>query len=330
MFSPPRPLNTAVLFLVFNRPDTTAQVFEAIRRAKPPRLYVAADGAHAGRANESQIVGKVREIATNVDWPCEVSTLFRDKNLGCKNAISSAISWFFTHEAEGIIIEDDCLPSQSFFWFCEEMLERFRHDQGVMAVTGTNITRHIAFEADYFYSRYALMWGWATWASAWKQYDLQLKNWPGVNQIKHLKGLGVTRLKDALVWKSVLTQVKDGGIDTWDFQWIYSCWMCGGLSIAPAKNLIRNNGFSSDATHTTNFDPIRSTLVLNDLHWPLEEPLERMPHVEADNFIGKYWFGASWKSLLELFLLRLLTPAYLSKLTHGLLSGWYWMDRSKC
>ena len=329
MLSSPRLLNTAVLFLVFNRPGTTAQVFEAIRRAKPPRLYVAADGARAGRAKESQIVAKVREIATNVDWPCEVSTLFRDKNLGCKYAISSAISWFFRHEAEGIIIEDDCLPSQSFFWFCEDMLERFRHDQGVMAVTGTNITRNIAFEADYFYSRYALIWGWASWASAWQQYDLQLENWPEVNQIKHLKGLGVAKLKDALVWKSMLTQTKNGVIDTWDYQWIYSCWICGGLSIAPARNLIRNNGFSSDATHTTNFHPILSTLVLNDLHWPLRDPLECKPHAEADAFIGKYWFGASWKLLIKLFLRRLLTPAYLSKLIHKSLSARSWMNRSK-
>ena len=209
------------------------------------------------------------------------------------------------------------------------MLERFRHDQGVMAVTGTNITRNIAFEADYFYSRYALMWGWASWASAWRQYDLQLDSWPEVSQIKHLKDLGVTKLKEALVWKSMLTQTKDGVIDTWDFQWIYSCWICGGLSIAPAKNLIQNNGFSSDATHTTNFQPILSTLVLNDLNWPLRDPLECKPHVEADAFIGKYWFGASWKSLVKLFLLRLLTPAYLSKLMRKVVNGRCWMHRSK-
>ena len=116
-FTPPAPLQTAVLFLVFNRPDTTAQVFEAIRQAKPPRLYVAADGPRVNREGEAERVARVREIATAVDWPCEVKTLFREENLGCKYAVSGGITWFFEHEEQGIILEDDCLPSQSFFWF---------------------------------------------------------------------------------------------------------------------------------------------------------------------------------------------------------------------
>ena len=102
--------NTAVLFLVFNRPDTTAQVFEAIRKAKPSRLYVAADGPRSAREGEAERVAKVREISTAVDWPCVLHTLFRNENLGCKYAVSDAISWFFRHEDKGIILEDDCLP----------------------------------------------------------------------------------------------------------------------------------------------------------------------------------------------------------------------------
>ena len=127
-FVHPHPLKTAVLFLVFNRPDTTKQVFKAIRQAKPPRLYVAADGPRADKPGEAEKVEQARRIAMQVDWDCEVKTLFREKNLGCGKAVSSAIDWFFENEEEGIILEDDCLPSQSFFWFCEELLERYRLD----------------------------------------------------------------------------------------------------------------------------------------------------------------------------------------------------------
>ena len=124
-FSPPYSLNTAVLFLVFNRLDTSKQVFQAISQAKPPRLYVAADGARVSKEGESEKVQAVRDyIMQNIDWKCEVKTLFRDENLGCKYAVSGAITWFFQNEEQGIILEDDCLPNQSFFWFCEELLER--------------------------------------------------------------------------------------------------------------------------------------------------------------------------------------------------------------
>lgn len=305
MLTSGKPLKTAVLFLVFNRPDTTAQVFEAIRRAKPTRLYVAADAARLGKSGEAEKVAAVRNIATNIDWSCEVRTLFRENNLGCKYAVSNAITWFFENEDEGIILEDDCLPSQSFFWFCEEMLSRYRHNKSVMAITGTNIARNISFDGDYFFSRYALMWGWASWGSAWRKYDLELVNWPRTDQMKHLKALGVTGLNECITWRRILAKTKAGLIDTWDYQWIYTCWLCGGLTIAPAKNLIRNIGFSLDATHTSGYHPILSNLQLDDLQWPLRDPQIFAPHYEADSFIGRHWFGASCKSHAKRFLLRL-------------------------
>ena len=305
MFPPAKQFKTAVLFLVFNRPDTTTQVFEAIRRARPPRLYVAADAARAGRPDELDKVTRVREISTKVDWPCEVKTLFRDENLGCKYAVSSAITWFFGLEEEGIILEDDCLPSQSFFWFCEELLCRYRYDQAVMVITGTNITRDLLFDGDYFFSRYALMWGWASWASAWEGFDLELANWPKRDQSKHLVALGATGLAEIITWKNILTKTKAKLIDTWDYQWIYSCWLRGGLTIAPAKNLIKNIGFSHEATHTTGYHPILSNLQLNDLHFPLENIFLCERHFQADAFIVKHWFGASWKALAKRLLARM-------------------------
>ena len=304
-FIPPSPLNTAVLFLVFNRPDVTAQVFDSIRKAKPPRLYVAADGPRSGREGEAQRCSEVRRIATAVDWPCEVQTLFREQNLGCKRAVSEGISWFFKHEEQGIILEDDCLPNQSFFWFCEAMLARFNEDESIMAVTGTNITEGIKFEADYFFSNYALMWGWATWARAWRKCDLELDHWPSKDQLKHLKKLGMSSLHDRVLWRRSLNSTFNGSINTWDYQWIYSCWLSNGLTVAPAKNLIRNIGFSREATHTTSKNHPLSNLKTEVLHWPLNDLLGRNTHAAADAFISKYWFGADWKSTIKYLILRL-------------------------
>ena len=163
--------------MVFNRPDTTAQVFETIRQAKPARLYVAADGARKEKDGELERVAMVREIATTVDWPCEVKTLFQDKNLGCKNAVSSAISWFFEHEEQGIILEDDCLPSADFFDFCENNLEKYRSDTRIMMIAGTNYLPSENLRVPFFFSEHFIIWGWATWRRAWQLYDLEMSSW---------------------------------------------------------------------------------------------------------------------------------------------------------
>ena len=160
-------MKKAVLFLVFNRPRYTRQVFECIRNAKPERLYVAADGPRSDRAEEESLCEEVRSIATNVDWPCNLKVLFQDTNLGCRLGVSNGINWFFEHEEEGIIIQDDILPSPGFFVFCETMLELYRNDERIMMITGTNY-HPVAGDKDFFFSQYFSIWGWATWRRAWK------------------------------------------------------------------------------------------------------------------------------------------------------------------
>lgn len=303
-FNSPSPLQTAVLFLVFNRPDTTSRVFEAIRQAKPPRLYVSADGPREGRDGEAELVSRVRGIATAVDWPCEVKTLFREENLGCKYAVSGAITWFFEQEEKGIILEDDCLPSQSFFWFCESMLNIFGKNDGIMCVTGTNITCGLSFDGDYFFSKYALMWGWASWARAWQKYDVELSNWPSKNgQSEQLRTLGLGKKTEIMLWKKLLSKTQNNKIDTWDFQWIYSCWLYDGLTVAPAKNLVKNLGFGENATHTLGTDRYRSDLVPNEMPFPLEHPSGPIVHQDADAFISRYWFYSTWANVAKLLLL---------------------------
>ena len=325
--APPAPLQTAVLFLVFNRPDTTALVFEAIRQAKPPRLYVAADGPREAKAGEAERVAKVREIATAVDWPCDVKTLFRETNLGCGNAVKTAIDWFFSDEEMGIILEDDTLPSQSFFRFCEEMLEKFKTNPSIMCITGTNITNGLCFSGDYWFSRYALMWGWASWRRSWLLYDFTLKDWQTLKEDRWLSSLGLGGLPFRKKWEYIfdLTQRKSLDPTWWGYQWIYTCWLNNGLTVAPARNLIRNIGYSDDATHTTSYHPILSNLQLNELHWPLREPAGRALNLKADAFISKHWFGVGWKSLVKDVLLRLPAVANVNKIRKKALKSFTWL-----
>ena len=241
-FMPPAPLQTAVLFLVFNRPDTTAQVFEAIRKAKPPRLYVAADGPRANRDGELQKVAKVREIATAVDWPCEVKTLFREENLGCKYAVSGGITWFFEHEEQGIILEDDCLPSQSFFWFCEALLRKHQNNQNIWIISGYN---HFSgrLEEDYYLCKQPGIWGWATWRDRWEKYS------PNPN-FSASDTLDLPTTKMSSHWKNVFRS--SSNIDTWDYQLAHLIMHNFGFCLRSSLNLIENIGFGPNATHTTN------------------------------------------------------------------------------
>ena len=270
-FTPPAPLQTAVLFLVFNRPDTTAQVFEAIRQAKPPRLYVAADGPREGREGEAERVTKVRDIATAVDWPCEVKTLFREKNQGCKQAVSGAITWFFEQEEQGIILEDDCLPHHDFFTFCETLLNRYADDERVSVITGDNFQNgKKRGDGSYYFSRYNHVWGWASWRRAWQLYDGDLNFWPDWKRSE----AWLSEFPDRVVrryWEKIFDRMYAQQIDTWDYPWTASVWYHGGLTATPNVNLVSNIGFGPDSTHTASaYSPLAgmATSAMGELTHP--------------------------------------------------------------
>ncbi len=245
-------MKTPVLFLVFNRPGPTRRVMEAIRKAQPPRLYVAADGPRTSKEGEAALTAEVREIATSVDWPCEVHTLFRDRNLGCRTAPSEAIDWFFEHEEEGIILEDDCLPAESFFHFCEEMLSRYRHDDRIWQVSGTvffpeAITNK---EADYFFSRFGPIWGWATWRRAWRaHYNATLPDWEEMKFPENFS-LAYPSPHEARAKLSLGQMLHENRLDAWDYQWGIIKTFNSALTVLPKHNLVVNLGFDQDATHT--------------------------------------------------------------------------------
>jgi len=286
-FTPPHPLNTAVLFLVFNRLDTTKQVFEAIRKAKPPRLYIAADGARENKEGEKEKVEAVRNyVMDNIDWDCEVKTLFKDQNLGCKMAVSGAIDWFFENEEMGIILEDDCLPSQSFFWFCEELLERYKDDMRVWNIGGY---KHNYLKGDnysYNFSRFTQIWGWASWASRWKYYDVTLSKFrKNKNLLFDYEFFREEFENNSRV--KILNKVVDGQINTWDYQWNFTVRSNNGLSIRPSVNLIRNIGFGEDATHTFGKNKEVKQNIAKDIELPLNHPEFVMVYKNDDKLFGQ-------------------------------------------
>ena len=231
-----------VLFLVFNRPDTTARVFAAIRKARPERLYVAGDGPRKDRAGEAELCSETRRIATAVDWPCKVKTLFRDENLGCGKAVSGAISWFFENEPEGIILEDDCLPHPDFFPYCAEMLEKYRDDKRVMFIGGTNFQDGIKRgAASYYFSSHSHVWGWASWRRAWADYDFEMGKMDlnGLRAVMSAKGFNQEQSE---YWTEIFNKMKKHAIDTWDYQWQFSIWFSGGVSVIPNSTVITNIG----------------------------------------------------------------------------------------
>jgi hypothetical protein len=285
-------MNTPVLLLIFNRPDTTAQVFEAIRKARPPRLYVAADGPRVDRHGEAQKVAKVREIATAVDWPCEVKTLFRDENLGCKYAVSGGITWFFEHEEEGIILEDDCLPNSDFFTYCEILLNRYATNERVWVINGNNFQNGVCRgEASYYFSHYNHVWGWATWRRAWQKADMDILFWPNWKTSSSWKRFW-TDATARKYWTKIFNSVYDKKIETtWDYPWTATIWYYGGLTATPNVNLVSNIGFGPDSTHTCEINSPNSALKTAQIG-NIKHPTSIILDQEADRYtFDNHFYG---------------------------------------
>ncbi len=294
-------MRSPVLFLVFNRPESTRRVFESIRRARPPRLYVAADGARGERVGERARCEEVRRIASVVDWPCTVNTLLRDRNLGCKQAVSTGISWFFSHEEEGVILEDDVLPDESFFGYCDQLLERYRDDERVAQISGCNlIADRYRCRESYFFSRYAHIWGWASWSRVWRHYDVGMTAWPQWRESGGLEALsGGNRFFESH-WRRAFDDVYAGNIDTWDVQWLFCAWRRNALTILPALNLTDNLGFDAHATHTRSGVPdYVAANPAQGLPYPLVHPTTLERAVGADALIDEHVFGVNAVNALK-------------------------------
>jgi hypothetical protein len=268
------PLNTPVLFVVFNRPETTKRVFEAIRAAMPTRLYIAADGPRAGNLSDVENLKAVREIVSKVDWACDVHTMYQEQNLGCGLGPATAYNWFFEYEEEGIILEDDCLPDPSFFRYCQELLKKHRHDTKIMHIAGSNFQKGWKSDKDYsyYFSSYPHEWGWATWRRAWKLYDFNVTDYPELIKKNYFDGYFDSKFEQKYRLDKIKNSYNNPQVNWWDYQWSFTLFSHSGLSIIPNVNMIENIGFGADATHTLSANDKLKQNKAQALEFPLKHP----------------------------------------------------------
>lgn len=275
--------STPILVLAFNRPGTTKILFDNIQEIKPSKIYFACDGPRRSKGEEElQKVNEVRALKDTIDWECEVKTLFRTKNLGCGMGVSEAISWFFDEEEMGIILEDDCIPDQSFYAYCNELLEYYKEDSRVTHINGNNFncTSFIQSDYDYHFGYYPQVWGWASWRRAWKEYRYFLDGDIIPSDPKaysHLNWNANELYVQTRRWKRAGKE-----IDTWDYQWHAINQIQGNLAIIPKKNLITNIG--DMGTHIGGKEDERINLPTSKIDSPLHKP----PYFLIDFRAGKH------------------------------------------
>lgn len=274
---------TPILLVTFNRLDTTKIVFDSIRQVKPSRLYISSDGPRNFIADEKSRIIEIRQwLIQNIDWKCDLKTLFRDKNLGCKYGVATAIDWFFESEEYGIVLEDDTVPNLDFFYFQEHCLLKYKHEPKVMMITGTNFLDKVSSKTyPYFFSNYSAIWGWGTWRSAWKLYDREMSSF---DEQRLQEILNQKRTSNYIV-RTLINQFRvanNPSLDTWDYQWMFSCIFHNGLCITPRVNLVQNIGVIGSHTQTKNNYHFRKTGL-----FPSEIYNSYLPEIEVNTSYDK-------------------------------------------
>jgi hypothetical protein len=282
-------VGTSVALIIFNRPSTTARVFAEIAKAKPRRLFVIADGPRADRDGEAELCVAAREVTERVDWDCEVKRNYSDTNMGNYRRVPSGITWAFEHVEELIVLEDDCVPDQTFFRYCEQLLDRYRADERIMHIAGNHLQpqtrRPVPFS--YTFARWNIVWGWATWKRAWRHFDITLRRWPELRETSFLADfLHDRRAID--FYRKIFDELRHspGEVDAWDHAWSFACWSQNGLTVMPSTTLVGNVGFGADSTHfpCAPDDP-RGRLSPEPMAFELSHPTCVVPDGEADDFI---------------------------------------------
>ena len=265
-----------ILFIIFNRPSIAARSFEEIKKVKPSRLYLASDGPRDNKPGEREIVENTGQTILNmIDWECEVKTLFRDKNVGCSQGVYTAVNWLFENEEMGIILEDDCVISETFYQFMLELLERYKDDTRIGMIAGTNPVLHIpSHPYSYFFSRYKSCWGWATWCRAWLNMDIDME-WRSVDKDSILYNSGYGG-NDTDYWNFELKYIDEGLVSAWDWQWYFSLAAQNQLCIYPKNNLVTNIGNEVGATHLRFTDDVYKSY---NIVFPLSHPKYIVPYL---------------------------------------------------
>lgn len=313
-----------VLFIIFNRLDTTKKVFEAIKEIKPTKLYIASDGPRTEK--EFLKVQAVRDYVTSeCDWPCILKTRFRKENLGVGFGPNDAINWFFENENAGIILEDDCLPSKSFFYFCKELLIKYENNKQIGVIQGFNPFPQSRLEASYFFSKYDLKWGWATWRDRWQNQDMFTKDWTYIKKKKFIKRIFIKKRLVARYWYQIFDLIHRSPHLTWDTQFTYKMLLNNMLTIVPSKNIVMNIGYGSEASSTKWGVPEHiKKLNLEKLYPPYIHPTEIKIDKDYDSLVERVHFEINIKTVFITMLRNILESNAISRnLVLPLLVGIY-------
>ncbi|MCS7031398.1 MAG: hypothetical protein NZL92_07695 [Gloeomargarita sp. SKYG116] len=287
-------LTAPVVLLIFNRPELTQKVFQMIRQVQPKRLFVVADGPRDEA--EIAICQQTRDIVEKqIDWSCQVECNYADRNLGCRQRVSSGLNWVFSQTDRAIILEDDCLPNLSFFHFCNDLLDYYQDNERVMAINGTNYQQgQLVTPYSYYFSKYFHCWGWATWARAWRYYDLEMKHWPEFRDGGYLRFVS-DDIYEYRYWYQKFEEMYCGKIDTWDYPFMFACFSQSGLAATPCVNLVSNLGFGVKATHTHNPKHRLANLPTQELP-EITHPPFLTRNVDADRHVFDWVFGGrEWR-----------------------------------
>lgn len=296
-----------VLFIIFSRPDTTRLVFEEIRKRKPKHLLVFCDGPRPGRADDLEKTQASKAVIESVDWDCDLKLNYQTENFGCGMGPKMAIDWLFSMHDRGIILEDDCVASASFFTFCEAMLEQYADNPRIMHISGVNFLDGYGktAPADYYFSKHQHCWGWATWKRAWDRFDYHMKDYPDFlkNRGFHYVS-GRKQIRE--YWKTMMDEVYyPDSTDIWDYQWSYAIWNHKALCITPSVNLISNIGFGVGATHTKWEADVMNNMPRFELAFPVRHPKKIQVDAKADlqfNIFYKTYRPKSWGEMAQEFL----------------------------
>ncbi len=288
--------NTPVALIIFNRPDATRQVINVLRKVKAKKIFVIADGPRNGLSSDLDLCNKTRLVIDEIDWPCVVHRRFLNENIGCGHGPAKGLDWVFNQVDRCIILEDDCIPNPSFFPYCDELLERYAHDDRVMMISGNNHLLGKATISDsYCFSVNTQTHGWATWSRAWKKFDFYIQDWQKLRSLKWLTYyLGNYRY--AKNWFTTFDEVfnetkKNPKCSYWDFQWTFACWSNSALNIIPSINLVTNIGYGDDATHPTPIDHPLARLPAHEILFPLRHPTGVIRNYEVDIALRETVFG---------------------------------------
>lgn len=289
-----------VLILTYNRPMELSRVLEAVRESGVKRVFIWSDAVNPMRPEDSGLVAESRRVATDAqEWTDEFQVLFADEHHGLRRGVTRAISWFFSFCEAGVILEDDCLPGKDFFTFCDCLLERFKDDQRVWAISGDNSANLIPEgDASYSFVRYPLVWGWATWRNRWNRFDFDLDLWNRVrNDGAWLRSIWPDK-KERYMWRSTLEGIrKRNSPDSWATIWSFTMQAGGGLSIVPRINLISNIGFGPNATHTRGHRHHRSAVETGALGSLVHRRPSRDEDLERQMLSGAvFTVYAPWKA----------------------------------